>query len=245
MDDRSDPTRWGKFSDAAEAELPEYQVLSGLAVTAFLLGLFSSLAIVHVSLSFIGGAAVLCSGIALVRISSAPSEMSGRGLAVAGLVLAVFMTAAGFARQGMVYRLADLQSRKLAVQWFEFLKAGQPQMALELKNYGASRRPLDENLWKHYLSSESAYETMKEFVASPEVLALLTLGERADVRHYLCLDARSERAAQVFAVTYTDDGVKKSFLVQINLTRATFPEFGTSAWRTGATQAPWSPDKSS
>ena len=186
MDDRSDNLSWGKFSDAAEAELPEYQSLSGFAVVGLLLGLLSSLAIVHIGLSFIGGAAVLCSVIALVRIAAAPSEISGRRLALSGLVLAVFMTTAGLAREMTERRLLNIHSREIAIQWFELLKKGEPEKALELTNSGTARRPLDGTLWKKYLSKQTDYEALQQFVAKPEVLALLNLGERAQVRHYTC-----------------------------------------------------------
>ena len=244
MDNRSDTTRWGKFSDAAEADLNQYRALSGLAVVGFLLGLLSVLAVVHVGLSFIGGAAALCSLVALGRISASPSETSGRALAVAGLVLAVFTTAVGVAREVTEQRLADIHSRKLAVQWCEYLKQGQPHKAYELERSGTARRPLDNKLLDTYLSSESEYESLEDFVKKPEVLALLTLGEQAQVRHYRCLAADSEYANQVYAVTYSDEGVKKSFLVQIDLARSLLPVFGSSAWRIYGTEGPWDPDES-
>jgi len=244
MDDRSGAS-WGKFSDAAEAELPQYRALSGLAVVGLLLGFLSALAIVHVGLSFIGGAAVLCCLAALVRIASAPSEISGRGLALAGLVLAILMTTAGLAREVTEQRLADIQSRTVAVQWFEYLKQGQPHKAKELENSGTGRRSLDETLWDEYLSSATTYEGLETFVAQPEILALLTLGDRADVRHYQCLKADSDSVTQVYAVTYTDDGARKSFLVEVFLKRNVFPQFGTSSWRVEASQGPWDPNKAS
>ncbi len=245
MDDRSDTTSWGKFSDAAEAELPEYQTLCGFAVVGLLLGLLSSLAIVHIGLSFIGGAAALCSVIALVRIAAAPSDISGRWLALSGLVLAVFMTVTGLARELTERRLLDIHSRQLAVQWFEYLKKGEPEKALELQNSGSGRRPLDEKLWKKYLSTQTDYEGLEQFVSKPEVRALLTLGDGAEIRHYACTEARSGNVAQVYAVTYVDDGVKKSFFVQIGLRRSEYADSATSSWRTASTHAPWNPDEPS
>lgn len=242
MNDRLDSKSWGKFSDADEGELPEYRVLSGAAVLGLILGLLSVLAIVHVGLSFIGAAAALCSVIALVRISAAPTEISGRGMAVAGLILALFMTAAGVAREVTERRLLDFHSRELAAQWFEYLKEDEPEKALELNNSGASRRPLDEKLWDRYLTEKQEYEGLQEFVKKPEVRALLALGERAEIRHYACLGATPENVAQVYAVTYSDEGTKKTFLVKINLARSVFHDVGTSAWRVASTRGPWQPD---
>jgi hypothetical protein len=242
MDDQSSNTRWGKFSDAAEADLPEYRSLSGLAVVGFLLGLISALAIVHIGLSFVAAAASLCCVIALVRISAAPSEVSGRRLAIAGLVLAVFWTTCGLAREVTMQRLLDIHSREIAVHWFEYLKKGELEKAVELKNSAASRRPLNDKLWDHYLSSRQEYEGLQGIASNPEVRALLALGDRAQVRHYACSDIGSYDVEQIYAVTYDDQGTKKSFLVHINLIRTKFHDHDVSAWHVGDTRAPWTPD---
>lgn len=242
MKDHSDPTSWGKFSDAAEPDLPEYRVLSGLAVIGFLLGLLAVLAIVHVTLSFIGAAAALCCVTALVRISASPSETSGRRLALAGLFLAVFWTTGGLASELTNQRLLDIHSRRFAVHWFEYLKNGEPVKACELSQSGLARRPLSNKLLDEYLASREDYEGLTAFVAEPEVRALLALGDRAQVRHYAFGGAGSNDAAQIYAVTYDEAGVKKSFLVRMVLKRASYPDRGLSAWQTAAIEAPWTPD---
>lgn len=244
MDDYSSSHRWGKFSDAAEAELPQYRALSGIAVVGFLLGLASAVSIIHVGLSFVGVLAAICCATALARISRAPSEMSGRRLAVAGLALAVFWTVAGSARHVTNRYLLDTQSRAFALQWFEYLKKGEPEKALEMSNSALARRPLDDKLLGHLLSSQADYEQLEEFVSKPEVRALLALGGRAQVRHYACVEAGEEFVSQVYAVTYDDRETKKSFLVKINLIRSEFPDQGVFGWQTGATDAPWTPGRS-
>ncbi|NLS96997.1 MAG: hypothetical protein GXX96_33085 [Planctomycetaceae bacterium] len=245
MDNRLNPTRWAKFSDSTEAELPEYRAVSGLAVAGLLLGLLSVLSMVHVTLCFVGGAAALCSIAALVRISASPSEISGRRLAVTGLVLAVFLTTAGLANYLTNQRLLDLHSREFAALWFDYLKKGEPEKAFELNNRASVRRPLDGELWNRYLSSRDEYDGLRQFVAAPEVRALLALGDRAEVRHYAFAGADPERVAQVYAVTYEDAGIKKSFLVRITLARAPYPDQGVFAWQTVGTTGPWNPDKPS
>ena len=140
MDDHSNNTRWGKFSDTAEAELPEYRELSGLAVVGFLLALLSTLSIIHVVLSFVAVVAAVCCAIALARISAAPSEISGRRLALVGLVLAVFWATSGLALGVARHRLLDIHSRKFAVHWFEYLKKGEFEKAFEMQARHVSQR---------------------------------------------------------------------------------------------------------
>ncbi len=244
MDDQVSGNRWGKFSAAAEAELPQYRALSGLAVVGFLLGFLSALSIVHVGLTFIGALAAICCLVAMGRISKAPSEMSGRRLALAGLLLALFWTVAGSARELTERYLVDIESRDFALQWFEYLKKGEPEKALEMANSPGGRRALNEKLKEQYLTSQSDYEGLEQFVNKPEVRSLLALGDRAQVRHYACLDASGGTASQVYAVTYDDQGTRKSFLVHINLIRSELPQHGVYGWHTGATDAPWKPERS-
>ncbi len=239
MNDQSNPSSWGKFSDAAEAELPEYRALSGLAVIGFLLGLASALAIVHLGLLFIGAAAVICSLVALARIARLPGEVSGRWLALAGIILAVFWGTAGIAQDLTLRRLVDLGSRDFALQWFDYLKHGEPEKALEMAKPARNRRPLGEELMEAFLSDEVEYESLQEFVAKPEVRAMLALGNQAQIRHFTCLNSSKEYVSQVYAVTYDDHGSKKTFLVKIGLGRNEYPEHGISAWRTTSTEAPW------
>ncbi|MHB8899025.1 MAG: hypothetical protein ACYC6Y_09790 [Thermoguttaceae bacterium] len=245
MDDQSNHRGWQKFSQAVEAELPQYRALSGLAVLGFILGLASALAVVHIGLSFVGAFAAICCVAALVSISRAPSERSGGWLAVTGLALAAFWMAAGSTRELTERYLLDVYSRPFALQWFEYLKKGEPAKALEMANGALARRPLDDKLLKHYLSSQEEYESLQSFVGKPEVRALLALGERAQVRHYGCVEAHDNSAAQVFAVTYEEQQTKKSFLVQINVTRTEVPEQGVAAWRTEDSTGPWNPSESS
>ncbi len=248
MDENLIGQRWGKFSDAAEAELPHYRALSGMAVLGFLLGLVSILSIVHVGLCFLGVLALICCVAALMKISKTPAEMSGRWLAVAGLVLAVFWTTAGSARELTQRYLLDTQSRQFGLQWFEYLKKGQFAAALELSNAAGGRSRLDDTLLDHYLSSQSDYELLRDFVSRPEVRALLTLKDRAQVRHYACISAGKDTATQVYAVTYDADGgskTRKTFLVKMRLIRSDYPEQGVFGWHTAGTEAPWKPDGSS
>ncbi len=244
MDDQASVNRWGKFSDAAEAELPQYRALSGLAVLGFLLGLLSVLSIVHVGLAFVGALAAICCLVAMGRIAKAPSEMSGGRLALAGLLLAVFWTIAGSAREFTERCLVDIESRDFALQWFEYLKKGEPEKALEMASRPGSRRALNEKLKEQFLSSQGDYEELEQFVNKPEVRSLLALGDRAQVRHYACLDAGGGTASQVYAVTYDDHGTRKSFLVQINLVRSELPELGVYGWHIGGSDAPWVPGRS-
>jgi hypothetical protein len=79
-------------------------------------------------------------------------------------------------------------------------------------------------------------------VSSPDVRALLALKDRAEIRHYAFDGGDSTDAAQIYAVTYDEAGIKKTFLVRMALKRSSFPDRGLSAWQTSGTKTPWTPD---
>jgi hypothetical protein len=75
---------------------------------------------------------------------------------------------------------------------------------------------------------------LEEYVASPVVRTLLELGSDAQVRYYenemAQTDGRIDVVKDVYAVTYDDEGTKKTFLIQIEALRNLKPETGPVDW---------------
>ena len=142
MVERTQESHEARFPPPSEGEILEYRPLCGLAVAGLILGLFSWLAILHIGFAVVGAAAILAALASMIRIARAPG-MIGRGLAVAGCVLAIFWTAAAWAKDLTHARLMDSQSREFALLWFEFLRDNEPAKAMELGNHPASRQPFN------------------------------------------------------------------------------------------------------
>jgi hypothetical protein len=242
MTEQEPKRSWGGFSDSQESEIPEYRTFSGLAVVGFVLGLLAFPAMAHLGMLFIAAAAVLVCSAALIRIGASPSNTSGRGLAIAGLLLAVFWSGAGIASRLTHGYLMDVRSRELLVAWFDYLADGEPAKALELRVPASSRQPLGDQLLDHYLSKRDSYETYTEYLERPEIRSLLHLGRGAQVRHYVCEAVTHDTAYQIYAVTYDDEGTKKTFFIQVTVARDELPEYGVSAWRIKSFDGPVTPD---
>lgn len=241
MADRTDDSHSVRFTPPLEDEIPRYRPLCGLAVGGLILGLCSSLTILHIGFSVIGIAAILVAAAAMMRIARSPG-MAGRGLAVGGILLAVFWTTAAWAKDLTHARLMDTQSREFGLLWFEFLRKNEPEKAMELGTPPGGRRALNATLIDHYLTDRDNYESFQGFVSNHEVRALLKLGQRAQVRFYQAEDPSEERVTQVFAVTYEDRGVKKTFFVRLFLRRAFLADKHVSGWYVESSRGPIVPD---
>lgn len=73
-----------------------YRAVSPVAVVALVLGILSVLTVWHWALGLIPAAGILVAYLALVQIWEAPEELTGRGLAWAGLILSVAFATLGY-----------------------------------------------------------------------------------------------------------------------------------------------------
>lgn len=81
----------------------QYRALSLLAVVSFGCGLLSALVLISVWLSLIAVLGVLVGLYAGYQVRRQPDELTGGGLARAGLILSLVMLIVGWARAGYVY----------------------------------------------------------------------------------------------------------------------------------------------
>jgi len=242
MTDHNDNKAPVRFTAAPEVEDTEYQALSGLAVIGFLFGLASCVALVHPGLAFLAGAALLCGVAALIRIAGNPSDIVGRGWAVAAIMLAVFWGSAAIAKEVTYRQLLEAEAQPFAMLWFDLLKNGAPEKALELQTNPSRRSKLDSTLLDYYLDDEHRYESLSGFVNGPEVRALLKLGRDATVRYYDTEYVGPTEISQVYAVTYDDEGTKKSFFVVLTLKKHILADGQNVAWAIQSNHGPFVPE---
>jgi hypothetical protein len=215
-------------------ELPNYRPLSVAAVVGLVLGLLSLVALLHPVLWLLPPLAVVVNLYALSGIDQSGTR-TGRGLAVAGLAVALLAGAAAPARVYSYEYLQRRDARQIAEQWFDSLRNGQPQVAHQLTLSPDVRAHGDQEIWSLYQQSESQRKNLRDYVASPVVRTLLELGPKAQVRYYdnemAQTDGRIDLVKDVYAVTYEDQGKPKSFFIQMELMRALKPETGPVEWR--------------
>lgn len=222
------------ITDSQDAELAEYRALAGQAVLGLILGLSAPLAMVDPMLLSIPMLGLFFSWWALRRIKSGDTGITGRKMAITGLVFSLFFLAAA-PGDWLVYRwLVRTEARQFSAVWFEYIMQDEPQTAFQLTVTPQTRRPLDDKLWAFYRNNLRQREQLESYVKKPTVRTLLALGPKAQVRFYRTesqtSDNKSDLVEQLYAVTYEEAGEKKSFFVLIRMLRSLLPN-GNAGWR--------------
>ena len=96
------------------------------------------------------------------------------------------------------------------------------------------RQPLDHRLWAFYRNDPRLRQQLEGYVKIPLVRTLLALGPKAQVRFYETVGQTHENnddmVEQLYAVTYEEEGEKKSFFVAVEMLRQKLAT-GEAAWR--------------
>ena len=234
MMSEAEPER-SRFGGPQDAEVTQYRVVSGLAVTGLILALFAPVALAHPALWVVPAAAIVVSLVALGRIAAAAPAMIGRKAAIAGLVLSVLCGAIACSEWCTFRSLIDREAHQFAEYWFVSLRNGEPHKAHQLSEYPESRLAVDETLWEHYASGTDSRRKLEDYVRRPEIESLLALGDQAKVRYYdterVYRDHGSDTVVQVYAVTCREGGEKTSYFVRLSMQRHLLPEPGRAYWR--------------
>ena len=108
----------------------------------------------------------------------------------------------------------------------------------------AARLPLDDRLWAVYRDDLKLRQGLEGYVKVPLVRTLAALGTKARVRFYETVDqsatGQDEVVEQLFAVTYEEEGERKSFFVDVQMVRMKLSD-GTADWRIIQTSGPVKP----
>lgn len=243
MSDVKTPQPAHRFKVPEEDDVVAYHSVSGLAITALLLGLISFSALLGPAFWILPILAFVASLWALWQLSRYGSALVGRKAALVGLLLATtFGTAA--LTDWFVYReMVRREAVEFGMVWFECLKTGRPWAAMQLTEGPLTRSPLDKipKPPAHAVVdtapgfSSDPWKTMDYYVARPLVRLLLTLGDKAEARYYDTEFQGSEgdrdQINQIYAVTYSDGAEKKTFFVTLVMERSRLNKSQRSYWR--------------
>jgi len=223
-----------QWTKSQEDQLARYRAFSVPAVVGLILGFLAPLAMIHPILWIVPPCGVCVNGWALWQIARNAPALCGRRVALVGLTLSlVFGTAAPTG--WLSYRwLIRREARQFAMAWFEFLRQGEPHKARLMVPDPRFRPPLTDQVWDIYREDPYWREELKVYVAKPLIRTLLALGRKAQVRHWRTTPVpRAPHYGyldQIYAVTYDDAGEKKTFFVELRLSRVTLPD-GQGNWK--------------
>ena len=218
-------TEQGTITDRPDdVDAAEYQAVSAMAVASLVVGLLALLAFWHPIMWIMPVAGVALGVVAVSRIDRRPNELLGRGLAVFAICLSLVTLSAASSRYALLNYRARIAARELGFLWFEALRDGNPELACQLTREPLFRVQAGDDLAAFYRGEPGASEFLSRFVADSVVHALLKLGPAARVRYVETAghedDGPRERIYSVYAVTYDEEGERKTFFVQLGLQRS-------------------------
>jgi hypothetical protein len=226
------------------AELPDYHPLCVPAIVGCGLGLLSFLALLHPVLWFVPLIAAGVNVYALAQLGGS-DRMIGRRAALWGLFLALLFGLAAPLRTFTYQWLERRDAHQTAREWFQALLEGNVHKAHQLTVMPSERKPLDDQLPKFYEESADLQTGLDNYLKVPAVATLRALGSRATVRHYetesVDTDGRSDKVVDVYAVTYDDNGQKKTFFVKLDLWRHLKADTGPRLWRVQSPEGAYRP----
>jgi hypothetical protein len=222
------------ITDAQDAEFAAYRPLAAQAVVGLIFGLLAPLALIDPVLWATPALGVFFSFWALRRINRDATAMTGRKLAWVGLSLSLLFAAAAPA-DWLVYRhVIHNEARQFSETWFRYLTHDEPQKAHQLTMPPQVREPLNDELWAFYSNAPRSRQALEAYVNSPLVRTLLALRSRAVVRFYETVGQahgdNEDAVGLIYAVTYEEEGEKKSFFVAVETQRTGLAD-GTAGWR--------------
>lgn len=230
---------------AAQGEVPDYRPVCVPAFLGLITGLAAPLALLHPVLWSVPLLAAAVCSFALYRLAVS-EPMAGRAAAIVGLALAVLFGVWAPVRMLAFEMLLRRDAERFAQVWFTFLSQQEPHKAYQLTLEPAERSPLDETLWNSYRTRTLQRQGLENFVQLPLVRTLMALGDKAVVRRFAVESSRSAKdyshVTDVYAVSFDDQGRRKTFFVRLQLVRNTSAGAGPLEWRINSSEGGIRPD---
>lgn len=227
-------TPQNSFGGFQEPDEIEYQAVCPLAVVGLLVGVLSLGAVVWPGLWVVPAVGIVVSVLALRRIAQYAPALTGRNLALAGLILSVFCAAVAPAHLYGYRWLIRREARKFTTTWVDYLRNEEPVKAYQLAQDPRYRRPLAELVADSLIEESGHRAGLEEYVAKPVIRTLLALGNKAQVRYYETEGqyhgGENYTLYDTYAVTYEEEGEKKTFFISLALKRYPLPGNEEADW---------------
>lgn len=223
-----------RLGEISESGVDEYKPLSGLAVTGLIVGLLSLLAFVGPLLYIFAIAGVVLNTAALVRIGTGSPAITGRKLALAGLVLSTLCISIAPSHRLASRHLLRKEARQFASVWFRFLAENEPRKAHQLTRAPGQRLSLDEQLADEYAKDGKMAEELGSFTKSAAVRSLLDAGSGARIQSYeIQFEGRQsgdERIDLLCSFSFEEEGREETGFVGLEMRRVADAGNGRADW---------------
>lgn len=158
---------------------PGYCAVSRSAVLALLLGISSLLAPVYIFFWVFPLATITVAILALRGINRADSNLTGRGLAVTGLLLALLFGSMAPARHFRRKAIVNQQAEQFAMRWFALLQKGSTCKAHQLVMDPKQRLPSSLIPFEEYQNDVKLKDVLDQFLGGEPIKTLVAQKDQA------------------------------------------------------------------
>ena len=222
------------ITDASDADFAVYRPFVWQAAASVLIGIASPAAFLHYGFLFVPALGAFFGVWALRRIGKDATGLSGRKTAWLGTSISLIFLVAAPTDTAAYHRVLAGEARQFSKLWLQFLTQGEPQKAYQLTLPPQDRQPFDARLWDYYRNNLQQRQHLETYTEQPAVRALLALGAKVQVRFYqtanVAQEINGDFVEQWYAVTYEEEGEKRSFFVRVSVERVRLASGGAD-WR--------------
>lgn len=222
-----------RLGEISESGVDEYKPLSVLAVAGLVFGLLSPLAFVGPLLYIFGIVGAVLSVVALARIGTESPALTGRKLALAGLVLSTVCISIAPSHRLVSRHLLRSEARRFASEWFRFLANNEPRKAHQLSKSPQQRLTLDDQLWDVYGEDSQLAEGLRIFTEKAPVRKLLAWGDGARIGFcgipFQGREFGDDTVTLLYAISPEEEG-QKALIVVLNMQRVADAGDGRASW---------------
>jgi hypothetical protein len=205
---------------ADEAPVAEYRSFAPLALVSLGLGLSAALMLVTPLLAPLAVGGAIAAVAALRTIRASRGELTGAGLAIAGLSLSLFFLGFGFTRHLGRQGTLEQRGREMAGVFLDLIMDGRVREAHQFRQSPSVRITSPEALSEHYEKNKEAASELESFKRNEGVKDLLARGKDSDVRfenvHSATRDGQSDMLVLRYSYVPTSGGERKPLWVYIN-----------------------------
>jgi hypothetical protein len=214
----------------------QYRSVSGLAIIALVLGIASALSLVTPLLLIIPIATLFVAAMALRQIARQPDITSGRGLALAGVFLAIFFLAYLPTRFYLRSQVLAEPAKQVGEAFLTLVKEGKTYEAHQLSLQKFLARDPNRPLAQYYAEDEDASGSYQRFLDSPAMQKLQSLQGKYTYR-YVGIEPGIDRTGKdvltVQFVVEPTESTKRPFPFWISVMRSVDERTGAATWQMG------------
>ncbi len=223
------------FRAVDEADVAAYRSLSSAALAAAGLGVLSFTALLHPLLLVVPLVAAVCGAVALRSIAVSTAGLSGRRLAVTGLLLAALFAAAAVGRQVSRDWIVTSRAARFGRQWLQAVIDGRRELAYEMCLPPTMRQTPGTDLVKYYGGNPEKNEALQRYFDDSPTRELAQFGAEGKLHYLGVYDAgwspsQGDVIGLEFRWDYREAGQPKSTRVHLVVQRKMHRRKGRGQW---------------